>query len=407
MVLERTESSIISTIPRIQTERDIYIDFILRDISEQKNLSETKHELAKERYGAVAKWLDNAPDDDPLSQIKIKIYPIGSFLCNTTVKPMANDEFDVDMAGELQLNYQDYPEPRAAVDIFEKRIRKNKTYNEIAIRKTRVIRLNYAGDFHLDFMPCFPTNLQNKECTNIKIPHKVTDALYIYKDSNPLGLNEWFEKKSNLNNYIIKLSKHERIDNEIAPFPGHKNKKKSPLKLSLQLVKHMRNFYFAEDNEGKKDISTVILKVLIASSYTGEQNIYFILRDFIRRLYAEFYPISSPVILNPINSSEDFAEKWRSDPERVAFKKFKGFIYSMNELITELESSKESLPQIASILKKFLGTTEVNLAIDKIGHSLNESTKTGKVFVTSTGLITTTKATGTTMIKDHKFYGHK
>lgn len=397
-----THTLLVTPRQRIWTQRSSYLDFLMRDIAEQRDLPEYKRKLAEERYNAVASWLDQAPDSDPLSKIPIKIYTIGSFLSSTPVKPQTGDEFDVDMGGELQLDYREYPDPRAAVDIFEKRIRKNKKYDEIAERKTRVIRLNYSGDFHLDFMPCFPADLNNKNSTAIKIPHKLSENLYVYKDSDPIGLNLWFERQCQLR--FVKAQLSERHDNEITPFPEHQNNK-PPLKLALQMLKNARNLYFIKDEEGLKDVSTVILKVLIARKYSGEQNVFHILSDAIGYIYSEFYLSDHPVIKNPINDDEDFAEKWRSDPNRVAFKKFKGFLHYCWELLNQIEMSEGDLSSVAGPLKKLFGEEEVNQALDRIGKLVTSGAKKGLVGVTSAGVLTSKAVAGTTKLRGHDFYG--
>lgn len=402
----KTHSNLLSIPPsRIHTEKSKYLNFMFSDIAEQRDLPSYKHDLAEERYGSVAEWFDSAPDSDPLSQINIKIYAIGSFLSSTTVKPLTGDEFDVDMAGELQLDYRQYPDPRAAVDIFEQRLRKNKRYDEIAERKTRVIRLDYAGDFHLDFMPCFPADLNDRTNTAIKIPHKVTDTLYVYKDSDPLGLNLWFENKSKLSR-ILDNALSARADNEIVPFPTHQNNK-PPLKLALQNLKHARNLYFTNDEEGLKDVSTVILKVLLGKSYNGEQNVYYIMKDAISKIYAAYYYIDNPVIENPINKNEDFAEKWRSDPNRIVFKKFKGFLQFCLSCFQEIETA-EDYPSMLAAMKKMFGETEVNKAYDKVGKSVTANSKKGLVGVTASGgLVSSSLASAASKLKGHEFYGTK
>lgn len=390
---------------RILSEKHRYFDFILRDIAEQRDLPEFKRELAEERYEAVSSWLDNSPDDDPLSLIKIKLYTIGSFLSSTPVKPQSGDEFDVDMAGELQLDYLQYPDPRAAVDIFEKRLRKNKKYDEIAERKTRVIRLNYSGDFYLDFMPCFPAFPNNRNSTAIKIPHKLSEGLYIYKDSDPIGLNQWFERQCAIKT-LVKFALDERIQNEITPFPEHQNNK-PPLKLALQMLKNARNFFFINDDDGKKDVKTVILQVLLARGYSGEQNVFLILLDAVEKMYFEFYQSENPVIKNPINDHEDFAEKWRTDPDRLALKKFKAFLYHCRELLQEADNAPSGLSSSLNPLKELFGDKEVNLAANNIAKAVTLSSKKGLVGVTSAGGLISSSAAGATKMKGHNFYGSK
>src|SRR2546426_11234488 len=67
---------------------------ILERICQTLELTVSQHELAKSRYEAVGEWL--AGSDNALLE-SATIYPQGSVPLGTTVRPLARDEYDVDL----------------------------------------------------------------------------------------------------------------------------------------------------------------------------------------------------------------------------------------------------------------------------------------------------------------------
>jgi hypothetical protein len=82
---------------------------------------------------------------------------------------------------------------------------------------------------------------------------------------------------------------------------------KSPLQLSVQILKCHRDLMFVE-NDAAKPIS-VILTTLAAEAYQGEQNISDALDGILRRM-GGLVRAARPRVPNPVNPVEDFADKW-------------------------------------------------------------------------------------------------
>jgi hypothetical protein len=82
----------------------------------------------------------------------------GSVATSTVVKPLANDEFDVDVVYPFKLGA--FPEdviPSQIIQWFLSRLRQSDFYTKILIPRDRCARLDYAGDFHLDIIPATKT----------------------------------------------------------------------------------------------------------------------------------------------------------------------------------------------------------------------------------------------------------
>ena len=73
---------------------------ILTDLANELDVPPSKYKEAKEHYEAVGDWLGE--DDSELAPYQPVIYPQGSFALGTAVKPLGNDDYDVDAVCLLQ-----------------------------------------------------------------------------------------------------------------------------------------------------------------------------------------------------------------------------------------------------------------------------------------------------------------
>jgi len=69
------------------------IDDLLMRICAELQLDDTRYDLAESSYKAVLNLLESQPS---IALLRPAIYPQGSFLLNTTVKPLGADEYDLD-----------------------------------------------------------------------------------------------------------------------------------------------------------------------------------------------------------------------------------------------------------------------------------------------------------------------
>jgi hypothetical protein len=82
----------------------------------------------------------------------------GSVSMKTAIKPLTGDEFDVDLVYPFALGVFK-PEAQRPLPIFNwfvSRLQQDAFYKENLTRKDRCVRINYAGDFHVDIIPSTP-----------------------------------------------------------------------------------------------------------------------------------------------------------------------------------------------------------------------------------------------------------
>ena len=111
------------------------LDLMLRTITQQLDLNEARYANAEEKYRAIGDWLD--ADNSPLAPHSPQIYPQGSFLLGTVVKPIASDEdYDIDLVCELAGIF-DQVVPSAVKRMVGDRLEDNRTYRERLEEKNR------------------------------------------------------------------------------------------------------------------------------------------------------------------------------------------------------------------------------------------------------------------------------
>jgi hypothetical protein len=202
--------------------------------------------------------------------------------------------------------------------------------------KRRCWRIEYldAINFHIDIVPCIPENETRRiSIKEAMIENGVDDRLSElvsertvaitdnnmnpeyeiitddWKVSNPDGYAKWFE--SRMRTASAYLTKRAALlqEAQIDDIPVYEWK--TPLQLCIQLLKRHRDEMY-KNNEDSKPIS-VIITTLAARAYQGEEDLADAIMNILNRMRSFVNPIE-PMVPNPVNPDEDFADKWY-DPE--------------------------------------------------------------------------------------------
>ncbi|HZN54933.1 MAG TPA: nucleotidyltransferase, partial [Candidatus Polarisedimenticolaceae bacterium] len=140
-------------------------------------LSAARHAEAESRYKAVGDWLSTA--GSPVAMFQPQIYPQGSMALRTTVQPIRQLEFDLDMVVEIDwTNLQ----PMVLYEMVYQWLSRNPELRPHLERKRRCIRLNYPKNFHLDVLPARRDLIRGGTC--IEVPDR---ELKCWMPSNPRG----------------------------------------------------------------------------------------------------------------------------------------------------------------------------------------------------------------------------
>lgn len=314
---------------------------ILTRIAVSLELDETRKQRMESAYNAVYDILEK--DELFFSKVDFLVYPQGSKAIGTTVKPRGKEEFDLDITVEIRDPYYNY----TSSEIYNHLIRvlsNNDIYKEKLVKKNRCARIDYVGDFHMDVLPgCIVINGDSK----IMVPDR---ELSSWTSSNPKGYANWFTQKaetvssSNLNKAFRTFSALNEAKAEQEELPNDDIYSKEPLKRAVQLTKRYRDIYFEKNPKHKT--SSIVLTTIFGELYEGEPSIYqtidSILNKIVKRYTDYQYLFESQgvykriKVLNPVNSDEDFTEKW--DKEKEYYNQFIAFAKSYKEKWEKLKN---------------------------------------------------------------------
>jgi len=372
------------------TQQNTQLNFILELICNNLQITESQHASAEEKYKTIGKWL--SASDSQLHMYEPVIFSQGSFRIGTTVKPLAKNEYDIDLVCQLQKDIA-ITDPMELLEKVYQRIKSNATYKSpISEKKNRCIRINYKGDFHLDILPAKPDPHAGTNC--LLVPDKSSRS---WKASNPAGYAEWFDDRARVS---IEFLEKARIE----PLPRYeKLSDKLPLQQTVQLLKRWRDIAF-KDIEDSAPVS-IVLTTLAGRNYNKELLVTEALTAVLCGISQEAKkPGGLVIVTNPTNSKECLSEKWMEDK-----KGYYAFVDRITEFKQELDElfTIKSMTDIVNRLEKLFGEKIVKLAIKKYGENIEELRKNGKLGVDKkTGIITTLGA-ASVPIKPNTFYGSK
>lgn len=364
-----------------------YRDNLLIGICDKLQLQPSLYELADERYHVIA---DTIQDDDAFNNVKLRMYPQGSFRLKTTVKPLKGNEYDLDFVVELPVNAEMMP--RELYDNIYRILRHDGVHNDMVEKKTRCVRLNYANDFHIDIMPGKAIDRATNE---IIVPDR--ELVRWYHHSNPIGYAQWFENqaKAQIINEVRKFQANaEPIeDQEITA-------RLEPLRRAVQLIKRYRDIY-CDKNDAEPVRSIVICTLMgnISSTYPSELQIISDFCAYVNRLIdnsnGEPFEVRNPVV------DEDLTEKWKEKKQN-----YRDFVSMMKALTDDAEKLRQQTFNVNIIaqLRKMFGETLTNQVVqEQSANTIGNARKAGTLGVASSGLLNTSRVAAG--VKKNTFYG--
>ncbi|WP_460047670.1 nucleotidyltransferase domain-containing protein [Sessilibacter sp. MAH2] len=305
---------------------------VLKGILEKIELPDGAYEKAEKRYKDIGEWLHR--EDSTCLEYDPLVFSQGSFRLGTAIKPDANEEYDLDMGCNLRqgLSKGDITQEQlknhvgAELELY----RKARGIKEELFEKKRCWRLEYADglSFHMDIVPCIPESetgrsvlkrrmvenshfddalAQNVSELAVSITDNTDPGYKITTDdwriSNPEGYARWFETRMKTAQSIIS-EREMRFNASIDSLPYYQWK--TPLQQAIQLLKRHRDTMF-KDNDSKP--ISVIITTLAAKAYNGESDLASALTNILSRM-GEYINGEVPLVPNPVNPAEDFADKW-------------------------------------------------------------------------------------------------
>lgn len=374
---------------------------LLERICQALELSPTQHGDAESRYQAVGEWLAGA---ETWLLRDVQVYAQGSISLGTTVRPLAHNEYDVDLVAYVPNQTPQLP-PALLKRVIGDRLRDNGHYRDLLEEKPRCWRINYAGEFHLDITP----SILNPGCLlgGELVPDR---QLACWKASNPKGYRDLFTRRADLQPrwQIQKAFEGKRA--EVEPFPA-RMQAKGVLRRVVQLAKRHRDLYFEHLDERLAPIS-VIITTLAARSYEA---------CVLRRAYASEFDLLMDIldgmpafieqrviagrvhwnIPNETTTGENFAEKWNAEPARAeAF--FEWHRQARDDFWRLLDT--EGFDQVSKRLSAAFGEAPVAKAVKAYTDELAEARTTGQLRAAPGTGLSVAPAVGT-LVRPNTFFG--
>lgn len=320
---------------------------ILKMVVREINLTESTKQKVKQRYESIVRFLIRP--ESKLSKYSPYVFPQGSFLYKTAIKPVGQkEEYDLDfcccMQEGLSMDSISQEELKGMLgDELKEYCRVNNFVHPI-VEKKRCWQMKYHDGmrFHVDVLPCLPA-VRDKWLLKSAMyaeryeegdlvesaasKQRWADAAILITDttspnyklqsppwhvSNPEGCAMWFSAKA-AQERVTEIVK--AADAEVKDLSTTNNN--SVLNCVVKLLKRHRDVMFAS-NHDKKPIS-IIISTLAAHAYRGESSLAEALLNMLPRMLVKLQDLNFEV-RNPVTPEEVFTDKWLNNPElKVAF----------------------------------------------------------------------------------------
>lgn len=344
-----------------------HLDELLEFSCEDLQLSPSLHDAAERHYHTVAAWLD--AEGSPLRDFRPTIYPQGSFLIGTTTRPVHQQEYDLDFVCQMEIDHS-RSSAVGVLDLVKERLLNHGTYAPMVEPLKRCVRLNYAGEFHMDILPGAPD--APRLGTRIRVPDR---KLLGWKASDPKGFAAWFHRRG------AQFLLEKRADAE--PIPRQQSvAEKTPLQRAVQLAKRARDRYFAGDVDSAP--RSIVLTTLMGHAYRGQRSTSLAVHDLLVSLRDVASSASAPVVLNPSNPEEVLSEQWAARPEAfAAFGRWLDWFAAGWGRVLAAKGVQDTQRELSSLF----GDEVVKKAFVKQAHRMDELRKAGSLGIDGAGTL--------------------
>lgn len=394
------------TLSRVQSEQ-LSISF-LDHLCLALDLTKTQRKVAEDRYEAVTKLL--ATPGSRIAAFSPHLFPQGSFLLKTVVKPMADVEYDVDLI--CLLHRAGYLAAREVFTLVTEELKAR--YKDLEI-KDRCCRIPYAGEFHMDIIPARHEGVADLH--RIVVPdRKLNDFVW----SCPKHFAAWFEEAAQMfpifrhsfSADVIKAANAAVIE----PLPDYDGMAAEPLRRFVQLFKASRNHYY-EKRRGRIP-SSIALTTLATHSYrkavTGQtyNSMIEVFRAVAQDLHTSIRVTRDPSgtinfdLKNPKDARENFLDCWRGDEEvYVVFRQWQSHVVQFIDNILAQGESLEGIDGTKKRLSATFGDLAATAALRGIAGQRRDMVMRGSAGFLATGILTTATQVGAKPVPRHTFHG--
>jgi hypothetical protein len=242
------------------------------------NLDSKRIDRLQQSVGALDSFIAGHAD---FSEIFLDTIPAGSWAHRTIIKPVGEyDEFDADLL--VYVTEQPGWQPKDYIEKLYSAFRSKATYKDKVIRKTRCVRIDYAGDFHVDLVP-YTERAGTHYITNRSEPENEGR----FEASNPERFSEWIDERQRAaNGHFVKV---------------------------VRLVKYLRDY------KNTFTCKSIILMTLLGNEVNPIEtslnpnlfpDVPTTLTVLLERLAASLPP-EMPAVLDPAETGDNFTDRYK------------------------------------------------------------------------------------------------
>jgi hypothetical protein len=377
------------------TPLDFSISTLLDNIAAIADLPPELRKIAEDEYTEIGEHLATTQARG------WDVYPQGSMLIGTVVRPFGATGFDLDMVCLRSISKTSITQSNLKREVGEV------LHGYVNLASTRPVGLTPSrrcwivdypdegsnGDLHIDVLPAIPDE-EVESPTAILLTDK---ALHEWQRSNPKAFAEWFMKETEGKRHLIKAAMTERRGGTVDDIPDWEAP--TVLQRVVQVLKLHRSSYFA-DKDPDLVPPSILITTLATRAYLGDDFLADAVVNCVEGMPKHIerrdgkYVVASPV------STENFADKWSDYPERRD-----AFDAWLEQLKRDLGEASESvgMDQTVARLSKSFESNLVKDAAIRMGSTIHEARVAGKLpYASATGLGIAATAPP---VSDHKFYG--
>ena len=292
----------------------------LEKIARQLDLPEAMFDKVEERYQNISKHLERR--ESIVATYKPHIYVHGSFALGTMIRPSDDsDEFDIDCICELDCTTDTVTQKNVKDSVGHeiKSYVSSQAFKKDVVEWEKCWTMEYSDStytFKVDFVPAIPEISRRFVNSNAHTGIKITDRKHpqysnIHPNwpiSNPKGYANWFKERMSvrLNEMKRSIIANASYAMDAEDIPDYKVK--TPLQMSVQLLKRHRDIYFKDKNHKP---ASIIITTLAAKAYENDSSLIDSMNKIISGM-KNFIESRNGVywIPNPVNSSENLANSW-------------------------------------------------------------------------------------------------
>ena len=239
-------------------------------------------------------------------------------------------------------------------------------------------------------------SITDNECDTYSI---ISDDWLI---SNPKGYAKWFREKMKVASVrMFSESSGMQKYGSVEEVPVHELR--TPLQRAIQVLKRHRDIKFGDDDDNP---ISIIITTLATRAYRNQSDMHDALRGIVADMpkYIEVRG-GEKWVPNPVNQTENFADKWRKHPQREH--NFHKWHQELSEELSGLISETGGVHNFSVKMEKFAGEKAAASVMKEYAESMVNARKSGtlKAAVGLGTLGVGCASSSSASVKKHDFYG--